>query len=147
VVILYPVEPQFGVLLMHRYIAVMKLNPEDNRVNKYQRFKPGTTLEDAEAHVAKHLAEYPDAFVYTEEDTVDQCDIACWRMDTDNRTILDRVRRETPMDDWRYAMQKSDHSLMDRLMEDYITEQGITLRPGRVKDNYDAKVALRRERP
>jgi hypothetical protein len=38
-------------------------------------------------------------------------------------------------------------SSMPRWFEDYITENSVTLAPGRAKDSYDAKVALRAGRP
>ena len=53
---------------------------------------------------------------------------------------------EKPMADWKAAMQASD-STTPRWFEDYITENSVTLAPGRAKDSYDAKVALRAGRP
>ncbi len=48
--------------------------------------------------------------------------------------------------DWETSMQASDSSI-PRWFEDYITENSVTLAPGRAKDSYDAKVALRGEKP
>jgi hypothetical protein len=48
--------------------------------------------------------------------------------------------------DWETDMQATDSS-MPRWFEDYITENPVTLAPGRAKDSYDAKVALRAGRP
>ena len=54
---------------------------------------------------------------------------------------------ELILERWRRVMRKSDLSLMPRWFEDYITENSVTLAPGRAKDSYDAKVALRAGRP
>ena len=48
--------------------------------------------------------------------------------------------------DWQASMSATDSS-MPRWFEDYITENSVTLAPGRAKDSYDAKVALRAGRP
>ena len=61
--------------------------------------------------------------------------------DTDAQTALDK-----PMNDWQASMSATDSS-MPRWFEDYITENSVTLAPGRAKDSYDAKVALRAGRP
>lgn len=51
-----------------------------------------------------------------------------------------------PLGKWQREMQATDSS-MPRWFEDYITENPVTLAPGRAKDSYDAKVALRGEKP
>ena len=53
---------------------------------------------------------------------------------------------ETPLDIWKQDMQATDQAC-PRWFEDYITENSVTLAPGRAKDSYDAKVALRAGRP
>jgi len=73
--------------------AIMKLDPLDNRVAKYMCF---ATRQEADAHVANHLSNFPDAFVQEDADDVPYCDPGCWRYDTDNRTVLDRVARFKP---------------------------------------------------
>ena len=52
----------------------------------------------------------------------------------------------TAMQLWEQSMAQTDSSL-PRWFEDFITENSATLSPGRVKDSYDAKVALRAGRP
>ncbi len=52
----------------------------------------------------------------------------------------------TPMEVWEKQMRDTD-STTPRWFEDYITESSVTLAPGRAKDSYDAKVALRAGRP
>ncbi len=65
---------------------------------------------------------------------------------------IDRDAEETqyladkPMADWQSSMASTDSS-MPRWFEDYIAENSVTLAPGRAKDSYDAKVALRAGRP
>lgn len=51
-----------------------------------------------------------------------------------------------PMNDWKEQIASTD-STCPRWFEDYVQENSIVLAPGRVKDNYDAKVALRGQRP
>ncbi len=51
-----------------------------------------------------------------------------------------------PLGKWQREMQATDSS-MPRWFEDYIAENSVTLAPGRAKDSYDAKVALRAGRP
>jgi hypothetical protein len=48
--------------------------------------------------------------------------------------------------DWNSAIAATDGA-MPRWFEDYVIENSITLAPGRVKDNYMAKVALRAAKP
>lgn len=57
----------------------------------------------------------------------------------------DWIEGKTALQQWKEDMQATDRNL-PRWMEDYITEN-VTLAPGRVKDNYDAKVALRATKP
>mgnify|MGYP006899577523 CR=1 FL=1 len=51
-----------------------------------------------------------------------------------------------PMQAWEEDMKATD-STIPRWFEDYVTENSVTLAPGRAKDSYDAKVALRGEKP
>ena len=48
--------------------------------------------------------------------------------------------------EWKQAMSASDKE-MPRWFEDYIANHDITLTPGRTKANYDAKLALRGNKP
>ena len=47
---------------------------------------------------------------------------------------------------WKDSMLMED-TTCPRWFEDYITENSIVLAPGRAKDNYDVKVALRATKP
>ena len=66
--------------------------------------------------------------------------------ETDRDIEEAQVLADKPMQDWKASMQATDSS-MPRWFEDYITENSVTLAPGRAKDSYDAKVALRAGRP
>ena len=52
---------------------------------------------------------------------------------------------KTPMEVWEQDMRATDS--MPRWFEDYITENSVALAPGKSKESYDAKVALRGEKP
>ena len=51
-----------------------------------------------------------------------------------------------PMQDWENQKREAD-KLMPDWFEDAIDEGSIILKPGRVKNNYDAKKVLRGNRP
>ena len=51
----------------------------------------------------------------------------------------------TPMEVWESQMRETDS--IPRWFEDFITENSVTLAPGRSKESYDEKVALRGEKP
>jgi len=53
---------------------------------------------------------------------------------------------EAPIRQWITDIQATDNE-MPRWFEDAVTEGSVVLQPGRVKDNYDAKVALRGTKP
>jgi len=53
---------------------------------------------------------------------------------------------EDYLNTWKAAMSVTDKE-MPRWFEDVVTEGSVVLQPGRVKDNYDSKVALRGTKP
>ena len=128
---------------MTNFTAIMKLDPLDNRVAKYMAFK---TRAEADAHVAAHIGNYPDAFVNEDEYAGYETDPATWVIDPATNAITERSRRPKPMRDWTRVMEATDTNL-PRWFEDAVTEGSVILKPGRVKDNYDAKVALRGNKP
>lgn len=129
---------------MLNFTAVMKLDPSDNRVAKYMHFD---TRAKADAHVAGFLAQYPDAFVQEDADDVRAVDPGCWRYDTDNRTILDRVPRPKLMREWKGAMLRTDRD-MPRFLEDHIEHSHDGLADNsRQQKLYDDKRTLRGEKP
>jgi hypothetical protein len=66
--------------------------------------------------------------------------------DLSEEALAHKVSVITPTMMWEADMAKTD-STIPRWFEDYLTENAVTLAPGRAKDNYDAKVALRAGRP
>ncbi len=66
--------------------------------------------------------------------------------DMTEEALAYKVSVFTPLLLWESDMLKTD-STIPRWFEDYITENSVTLAPGRAKDSYDAKVALRAGRP
>ena len=52
----------------------------------------------------------------------------------------------TALELWEASMQATDSSC-PRWFEDYVTENSVILAPGKSKESYDAKVALRGEKP
>ena len=53
---------------------------------------------------------------------------------------------KTPRELWGQSMKATDSSC-PRWFEDYVTENSVALAPGKSKESYDAKVALRGEKP
>ena len=78
---------------MPRFTAIMKLDPSDNRVAKYCAHP---TKEEADAHIAAHIGNYPDAFVHEDADDVPTIDVSTWRFDPSTKEILDRIKRPKP---------------------------------------------------
>jgi hypothetical protein len=74
----------------------MKLDPSDNRVAKYCEHP---TKAEADAHIAAHIGNYPDAFVHEDSDAEPVVDVAAWRFDPVSKDILDRIKRPKPMRD------------------------------------------------
>ena len=61
-------------------------------------------------------------------------------------TITAQELADKPMKDWQASMASTD-STMPRWFEDYVTENSVALAPGKSKESYDAKVALRGQKP
>ena len=61
-------------------------------------------------------------------------------------TITAQELAEKPMNDWKASIQATD-STCPRWFEDYVTENSVALAPGKSKESYDAKVALRGQKP
>ena len=95
---------------MPRYICVMKLDPSDNRVAKYCEHP---TKEEADAHVAAHIGNYPDAFVHEDSDEEPIVDVAAWRFDPVSKDILDRIKRPTLAKDMARLREKRNGLLAE----------------------------------
>tara|TARA_Y100000296_G_C5131876_1_gene236009 strand:- start:87 stop:455 length:369 start_codon:yes stop_codon:yes gene_type:complete len=63
------------------YTAIMKVNPDTNRVEKYQDFP---TQDEAEAHVQKFISDFPLAYSTPSPDNRNTDD---WLCDTSAKTI------------------------------------------------------------
>ena len=66
--------------------------------------------------------------------------------DLSEEALAHKVRVITPTMMWEASMQATD-STCPRWFEDYVTENSVALAPGKSKESYDAKVALRGEKP
>jgi len=72
-----------------------------------------------------------------------------WVIDEAAKTIgYDQANQDSDqiMKQWISDITATDES-MTRQMEDYIDDQGIALKPGRTKDAYDEKKAIRARQP
>ena len=101
--------------------------------NKVSKLRPNVKFED-----------------YTVQDDSDGKGpfISSWSSNEAQPTIteLDSVDDSPPeIDVWKASMAKTD--AIPRFFEDYITENNVSLSDGRIKDNYDAKIALRATKP
>ena len=113
---------------------------EGNRVTKYQDFD---TKVEAEAHVAKFggfvapnpggLGERPKYWLV---------DMVAKTIGYDDALALLNHKKK----DWRLSMVVTDLE-MPRWFEDAVDEGSVVLKPGRVKDNYDVKKAIRAKKP
>jgi hypothetical protein len=90
---------------MPRFMCVMKLDPADNRVTKYCEHP---TKAEADAHVAAHIGNYPDAFVHEDGDAEPTVDISAWRFDPVSKEILDRIKRPKPL--WYMARLRTERN-------------------------------------
>ena len=66
--------------------------------------------------------------------------------DADRDAYEAQALLDKPQNDWEESMQATD-STCPRWFEDYVTENSVALAPGKSKESYDAKVALRGEKP
>jgi hypothetical protein len=86
----------------------MKLDPSDNRVAKSQEHK---TRAEADAHIATHLANYPDAFVHEELDSEPVVDYGGWQFDPTTKDVLGRTKRPKLARSWAYLRAERDTNL------------------------------------
>ena len=124
------------------YLVVLKHSPSGS-IEKYQDFD---TRFEADAHVEKFVGQFPDAFII---DSPPSYASGYETVDPVAKTIVyasTQHTADTDMKQLELDMQETDSSC-PRWFEDYVTENPVTLAPGRAKDSYDAKVALRAGRP
>jgi len=124
------------------YLVVVDTTP-DNKIAKYQEYE---TRVDADAHVARVLPNYPDAFVV---DNPAPYIMDYTTVDVVAKTLTyDSVGYDSDnvMNDWKASMQETD-SGMPRYLEDLITNNATFVIPAVMKTRYDEKVALRATKP
>ena len=115
----------------------------DNKIAKMQNYE---NRAEADAHVARVLPNYPDAFVI---DNPSPYVMDYTTVDVVAKTLTyDSVGydSDTVMNDWKASMQETDDG-MPRYMEDLITANSDFTIPEKMKTRYDEKIALRATKP
>ena len=124
------------------YLVVVDTT-SDNKIAKMQNYE---NRAEADAHVARVLPNYPDAFVV---DNPSPYVMDYTTVDAAAKTITyDSASYSTDkaMNDWKSSMQGTD-SGMPRHMEDLITDNPSLTIHEKMKTRYDEKVALRATKP
>ena len=119
---------------MKQFVAIVKHT--GNTLDKYQDFD---TQPEADAHIAAH-----GGFVVANPGG----NSAYWVVDGTAKTVVyDQAANDSDavMDTWYRGIAATDKE-MPRFFEDYLDSVGPPA-AGRVRDNYDAKVALRGQKP
>jgi len=96
------------------YIAILKVNSDTNRVEKFQSF---STQEEAEAHVQKFIGTYPLAYCVAEPNGSSDH----WLCDTSSQTI--EISELVDPDVYKKKRKAEYPSIADQL--DYIYHNGI----------------------
>ena len=120
---------------MKDFVVIVKSTA--GKVDKFQDF-------DTQAEAETHANDYGGFIVpYPVGGT------EYWTVDPVVETVVNDQRQadaDLKMREWLADMSKTEAS-MPQFFEDYIDENGIVLANGRVKDNYEAKQALRARMP
>lgn len=134
-----------------KYLAIMKFDPATKGLEKFEEFD---TEPEADAHVLKHIENYPDAFV-VEGDSKTLSLIYC-TVDNVAKTITQddtKLTQRTHWKNWKSSMALANQSkdggpTMTREMEEHIRDDhnGVCGTPER-QAKYDEKIALRGEKP
>lgn len=123
------------------FIVVIEYTPQ-NRITKIlDGFGALLEAETAIAELDNEL--YPDAFACEAPNEGGNRD---WLVDPIAKTLSFDVAPSTLLRDWKQQLAPTDKEL-PRWFEDYIDENEIVLKPGRVKDNYDNKKNIRSQKP
>ena len=124
------------------YLVVVDTT-SDNKIAKMQNYE---NRAEANAHVARVLPNYPDAFIvdnpspYVMDYTT--VDVAAKTITYDSATYdSDKV-----MNNWKSSMQGTDNG-MPRTIEDLITSNASLVIPAEMKKRYDEKIKIRGEKP
>ena len=91
------------------YVAIMKVNSDTNRVEKYQDF---STQEEVEAHIQSFIGTYPLAYSVAKPSDVTQD----WLCDTSAKTVsIDVVVDPDAFNKQRRVAYAAEFSLADQL--------------------------------
>ena len=124
------------------YLVVVDTT-SDNKIAKMQNYE---NRAEADAHVARVLPNYPDAFIvdnpspYVMDYTT--VDVVAKTLTYDSSSYS----TDKAMNDWKTSIQGTD-SGMPRYMEDLITSNASLVIPAEMKKRYDDKIKVRGERP
>jgi hypothetical protein len=124
------------------YLVVVDTTPE-NRIAKHQEY---ATRAEADAHVARVLPNFPNAFIV---DNPSAYVMDYTTVDVVAKTITydsSSYSTDKAMNDWKTSIQGTD-SGMPRYMEDLITDNPDFNIHEKMKTRYDEKVALRATQP
>ena len=124
------------------YLVIINTT-SDNKIAKFQEY---STRDAADAHVAKVLSNYPDAFVV---DNPAPYVLSHTTVDVAAKTITydsSGFDAHTLMEKWLSDIRASD-SILPRWGEDILDRDGIEDLPQAFIDKYNAKKTLRSERP
>ena len=127
---------------MKNFIVVVKTTP-DNRIGKYLDFD---TQADADAHLAKVLPKFPQAFVVEQ---IDNVGFTHTTVDVVAKTITyDSVGHLAVQvkDEWVGTIHATD-SNMPRHIEDLIASNPSLVVPAEMKKFYDEKIKIRATKP
>jgi hypothetical protein len=127
---------------MKNFIVVVKTT-SDNRIGKYLDFD---TQEEADAHLAKVLPKFPQAFVVEQ---IENVGFTHTTVDVVAKTIsYDSVGHLAVQakDEWVGTIHETD-SNMPRYMEDLITSNSSLVVPAEMKKRYDEKIKVRATKP
>ena len=124
------------------YLIIVDIT-DDNKIAKHQEYP---TRAEADAHVARVLPNYPNAFVvdnpspYVMDYTT--VDVAAKTITYDSASYS----TDKAMNDWKESIGKTD-SGMPRFLEDLISSNESLVIPAEMKKRYDDKIKIRGERP
>ena len=123
------------------YLVVVD-KTSDNKIAKMQNYE---NRAEADAHVARVLPNYPDAFVvdnppfYVLDYTT--VDVVAKTLTYDSASYI----ADKAMEDWKTSIQATD-SGMPRFLEDLITSNSLVI-PTEMKKRYDDKIKIRATKP
>ena len=115
----------------------------DNKIAKMQNYE---NRSEADAHVARVIGDYSNAFVI---DNPPDYDVDYTTVDIAAKTITyDSAAYDSDktMNDWKDSIRRTDNG-MPRTMDDLITSNASLVIPEEMKKRYDEKIKIRGEKP